>query len=606
MEQLVSLISLGDGSTLTLDFTTGVLDSRLTFTRGSDATFINSQGFVQYAAVNYFRNTGWTSGTTPTGWNVTFGTGTTTWNADGTLTMTAGGSAVRPCINANSFAVAQGIPFTFGFRVTAVSGSPTIDQVISSTVAGETFSRNGATVSGSTVVQNGDIISCTFTPTTTSNAARMGPGVNVSVTNISITITQPQFNPGTTLQPYYANTSTIAARWDSARFDHDPTTLAPRGLLVEGQATNLMCWSESFAQSGGTNNWQTRENVTLGTLTTSPDNSTNAYPINETTTNGVHRQTTYFTTGLSGAYSWSIWAKCVDSGTPRRLYINAITALGVGALFDLTASGDLGTAVNVAGTAGNRAGTWVKYPNGWYRCTVVGTRAADGAMFLQINRSSSSTASDDSFAGSTNNGIIMWGSMLEAGSGASSYIPTGASTATRNPDNCSIHDTTTSGNLSWFKTATQGTFYVEAFKRTAGTTFAGAIIGTRANSGQDFMLYQAVGNNWLSLNWGASEYVTNYSTLSSPFLIKAAVAFSPRTGTPTVADSLVSINGANSALNTTPNVALPFSSDLFCVGARGSASGTVPSQNYAEVAIRRIKFFPTAMTAAQLNAMTTL
>jgi hypothetical protein len=73
-----------------------------------------------------------------------------------------------------------------------------------------------------------------------------------------------------------------------------------------------------------------------------------------------------------------------------------------------------------------------------------------------------------------------------------------------------------------------------------------------------------------------------------------------------VADSLVSINGANSALNTTPNVALPFSSDLFCVGARGSASGTVPSQNYAEVAIRRIKFFPTAMTAAQLNAMTTL
>jgi hypothetical protein len=209
-------------------------------------------------------------------------------------------------------------------------------------------------------------------------------------------------------------------------------------------------------------------------------------------------------------------------------------------------------------------------------------------------------------AASPYKGLIVWGAQLEAGSGASSYIPTGASQATRNPDNCSLYDTTTSGNLSWFKTATQGTFYVEAFKRTAGTTFAGAIIGTRANSGQDFMLYQAVGNNWLSLNWGASEYVTNYSTLSSPFLIKAAVAFSPRTGTPTVADSLVSINGANSALNTTPNVALPFSSDLFCVGARGSASGTVPSQNYAEVAIRRIKFFPTAMTAAQLNAMTTL
>jgi hypothetical protein len=231
--------------------------------------------------------------------------------------------------------------------------------------------------------------------------------------------------------------------------------------------------------------------------------------------------------------------------------------------------------------------------------------AASTLFYIYNATTKNATAGLQGFTG-TNNGIYVWGAQVETGSGASSYIPTGASTATRNPDNCSIHDTTTSGNLSWFKTATQGTFYVEAFKRTAGTTFGAAMIGTRANTGQDWMLYQAVGNNWLSLNWGASEYVTNYSALSSPFLIKAAVAFSPRTGTPTVADSLVSVNGGNSALNTTPNVALPFSSDLFCVGARGSASGTVPTQNYAEVAIRRIKFFPTAMTAAQLNAMTTL
>ena len=57
----------GDGSTLSLDFTTGVLDPRLTFTRSTNATFINSQGYVEYAAANLLTNSVFAgaSGTTP-------------------------------------------------------------------------------------------------------------------------------------------------------------------------------------------------------------------------------------------------------------------------------------------------------------------------------------------------------------------------------------------------------------------------------------------------------------------------------------------------------------------------------------------------------------
>jgi hypothetical protein len=42
----------GDGSTLSLDFTTGVLDSRLTFTRSTTGTYINSSGYVTSAAID--------------------------------------------------------------------------------------------------------------------------------------------------------------------------------------------------------------------------------------------------------------------------------------------------------------------------------------------------------------------------------------------------------------------------------------------------------------------------------------------------------------------------------------------------------------------------
>ena len=56
-EQLLLLNNLGDGSTLSLDFTTGVLDPRLTFTRSTTGTFINASGLVASAAINTARFT---------------------------------------------------------------------------------------------------------------------------------------------------------------------------------------------------------------------------------------------------------------------------------------------------------------------------------------------------------------------------------------------------------------------------------------------------------------------------------------------------------------------------------------------------------------------
>lgn len=47
--------SLGDGSTLSLDFTTGVLDPALTFTRASSGTYLGADGLVKTATTNVAR-----------------------------------------------------------------------------------------------------------------------------------------------------------------------------------------------------------------------------------------------------------------------------------------------------------------------------------------------------------------------------------------------------------------------------------------------------------------------------------------------------------------------------------------------------------------------
>ena len=369
----------------------------------------------------------------------------------------------------------------------------------------------------------------------------------------------------------YINSSgyVTSAAINAPRFDYSPTNIGePRGLLVEGSAINIA--TNSTFSSG----WLGGGNVTtaFNTLDVLDPAGTNT-ATKCTLANSTFCSKFEAIVGLAASttYTWSYWIRGTAGNTQR--------------IYSVTAAADL-----VAQTA------YTYSTSGWTRVTTTFTTTAvvSTVYVYPINRNSG-----------IGEVLYIWGAQLELGSDASSYIPTGASQVTRNADNCYIYDATTSGGLSWFKTATQGTFLVQATKRTAGTSFSGALYGTRATSTQDFMLYQAIGTNWLSFNWGASEYITNYSALSSPFLIKAAVSLSP--GSPTTkADSTVSINGSNSAFNTTPNIALPFASDLFCIGSTGSASGSVPTQNYADTAIRSIKFYPFAMTAAQMNTLTTL
>ena len=398
----------------------------------------------------------------------------------------------------------------------------------------------------------------------------------------------------TTTATYINSSGNVAsAAVNEPRFDYSPSIIGQsRGLLIESGAVNRSINSETFTgaiyipndttitvESGDTN-----PRGTLGSISYAP------------TTNGDNRflgpSIAGFTTSAKVTYSIWLKAKGINQGA-FLLFCSGALVNSSGVIISQPAGASASFTGNggVAPTITNLSST------GWTRVAVTTDANFSGVgnfdAFLYPRTTTGQLTTDS---------LFIWGAQAEQGPGASSYIPTGASVGSRGEDNCSMHDTTLTGSLSWFKNASQGTFFVEATKRFSGTTFAGALFGTEATATKDFMLYQAVGSNFLSFNWGA-ENIKTYTALSAPFLIKAAVALSPGAPSPD-ADNMVSINGSNSALNTASNVALPFTSNLFCIGSRGSTGGSVPTQNYADSAIRRIKFFPTAFTAAQLNALT--
>jgi hypothetical protein len=125
--------------------------------------------------------------------------------------------------------------------------------------------------------------------------------------------------------------------------------------------------------------------------------------------------------------------------------------LNVGAVFDLNGAGSV---VTLGGSAANKAATITAYPNDWYRVTVTGTRATDNGLFFFMAGSTQTDFDGGTpFVGVASQGMLMWGAQLEAGSGASSYIPTGASQVTRNADSCvmsnisSLAYSTTNGSM---------------------------------------------------------------------------------------------------------------------------------------------------------------
>jgi hypothetical protein len=226
---------------------------------------------------------------------------------------------------------------------------------------------------------------------------------------------------------------------DVARFDHNPLTpFACNGLLIEEQRTNLYSRSDDFAISWGTVQASIQTNIT-----TAPDGSMTADKLIEDTTPLSIHNINQAVTPPATPHTLSVFAK-----KGERNFI-VLRLGGTNDFFNLNTGVAL-TNVN--------SPTITNYGNGWYRCTVTNSNGTQGHYRISID------GITDTYTGDGISGIFIWGAQLEAGSFATSYIPTTSSALTRSADVCSI----TSADFTGMYNQAEGAMLVNAFTSANG------------------------------------------------------------------------------------------------------------------------------------------
>jgi hypothetical protein len=225
------------------------------------------------------------------------------------------------------------------------------------------------------------------------------------------------------------------------------------GLLVEPAATNLLLRSDDL-----TTTWTNTNSTEGSNATTAPDGSTTADSIIEASdtaqTHGIQQTSASLTSGT--AYTFSVylkqgtrtWARL--DGATTRFADNFYCDFNLG-------SGAVGTL-----GAGCTAATITAIGDGWYRCTITATCDSTGTNVFTVYIGEGDT--DITYNGDGAKLIYMWGAQLEAGSIATSYIPTVSATVTRAVDSVNV---TPLSSIPFSQTA--GTLYVDNSKLTDAT-----------------------------------------------------------------------------------------------------------------------------------------
>ena len=373
---------------------------------------------------------------------------------------------------------------------------------------------------------------------------------------------------------------------DVPRFDFDPATFAPRGLLIEEQRTNSIRNNTMQGAVAGTPG-------TMPTYWSSP--SSTGGLTRELVGTGVSNGITYIDIRYSGTATVTGAlviqpenGTAVVAATGQSWSASAWWAIAGGSTANITGLSQRVTGRSAAGGLLENTDTSV---------TLSATLTRYVASRTMANASTARVTNDlilNVGAGATIDITLRIGlPQLEQGAFATSVIPTTTAAVTRSGDTASM----TGANFSSWFNASEGTFVcgffinqVAATSRVAlhackTTSLAGVLLLVASNDRVAFDIYDDA-NSYQGA--GGSLPVVNNSTV--------VVAGAYKTND---ASSSFNVNGTLNTPSTDSAVTLATGLDRLTIGGRQSNSVGLLNGH-----IRRIAYYPSRLTNAQLQALT--
>jgi hypothetical protein len=367
--------------------------------------------------------------------------------------------------------------------------------------------------------------------------------------------------------------ATTATRVNSAGLIESVASNVPRldytnstcpSVLVEPQRTNLVLYSEQFDNAY----WTKQSTTVTANNTTSPDGNVTADKIVSNAVNDEHLVYYFEPTILNQVLTISVFVKKLNY---RYAILRSFTTGAYRtSVFDLDngtiTSQDLG------------ASTIKSFGNGWYRISATFTSPL-GVFGIQYGFSASTGIT---YNGDGTSGNYAWGFQTEAGSYATSYIPTTSASVTRNADVIS------KTGISSLIGQTEGTLFLD-FNRTS-TNEGGFQLGN-SDGPNDYL-------NSIILQWNVNGVYTN-------IIVGGATQFTNTSSAVTGRHKLAVVYKAND-----------FALYIDGVQIATDTSGSIPSlaaiflnhQNFALTGtnINAAALWKTRLTNTELSQLTTI
>jgi len=372
-----------------------------------------------------------------------------------------------------------------------------------------------------------------------------------------------------------------------ARFDHDPVTGESKGLLIEEARTNLIPYSEEFDNAS----WNDNRTDAVPNQKVAPDGTLTADEIvcTITSSNGMSINESVTITAGSTVTASAYLKKGTDDFARIHIYNGASTEI-TRQVFNI-ATGEVSSSSDIL-VNWSRVGANIEdVGNGWYRISSTINTDIDTTIYMGIYASVPSV-SDYSCTANITKGYL-WGAQLEVGSFPTSYIPTSGSTVTRAAESSAI----SGSNFNFFNNQ-QGSLFAETeifdvyedvdiFPRTI------AFIEDDANlSGLGF--YHQITSTTQQTNYTSVRDETTYAsgilqdTMADGF-IKMAMAFAN--------DDIAAVANNGTGVQTDSSAVLP---DITALRIFGQVRYQPAPNGY----IKKIAYYPKRLPNATLQAMT--